>query len=385
MKIKSIKNCKNLKNKKVLLRVDFNVPIKSGKVADDYRIQKSLPTIKYLLKNGVIVIIVSHLGRPDGRDKKLSLKPVVKYLENNLKRKVEFVPDFEKIKKLKSKLVMLENIRFYKDEKKDENNFSKKLASIADIFVLDGFGVAHRSSGSVAGVAKFLPSYAGLLLEEEINGLSKIISKPKKPFVVILGGAKMETKIPVLKNVLPKADYVLPGGGIINICLLAEGYKIGNSLADKNLKNIALKYCKSKKFIMPVDVVVGDMEGKKYRLVKLEKKPHQVCKKGEAILDIGPETTNLYAKYIKKAKTLVLNGAMGYFEQHPYEHGTYAIAGLFSARSKGIAYGVSGGGETVEVLRKLKIIDDVDLVSTGGGAMLEFLSGNKLPGLEALK
>ncbi|MFZ2190157.1 MAG: phosphoglycerate kinase [Candidatus Magasanikiibacteriota bacterium] len=416
MKIKTIKQVRNLAGKRVLLRVDFNVPIKinpstkaQGKVADDKRILVSLPTIEYLLKQKAKVILVTHLGRPagyngkekSGYDKKFSLRPVVKKTSELLEKKIIFVEDkkigrsedqkiyFDNAKKIIDKMktgeiVMLENMRFFPEEAKDIVDLSKKLASLGDIFVLDGFAVAHRSAASVSGVAKYLPSYAGLLLEREIAGLSKVMNKPKKPFVLILGGIKMETKIPVIKNLLPKCDYALIGAGIINTYLWAKGYKVGDSAVDKDYKKEILKYCSSKKVIKPVDVVVGTMDGKKYRHVVLDKKPNQICKKGEAILDCGPGTVQLYAKYIKKAQTLVWNGPMGFFQVKPYDIGSFSIARLVAGRAKGKAFGVIGGGETLQTMELVGMTEYVDLVSTGGGAMLEFLSGKKLPGVEAV-
>ncbi|MBI4992607.1 MAG: phosphoglycerate kinase [Candidatus Magasanikbacteria bacterium] len=393
MKIRTIKQIHNLKNKRVLVRVDFNVPLEKGKVAEDARLIASLPTIEHLIKKGAKVILVSHLGRPEGFDKKLSLSPVAKRLENLMGRqvkllKIERLKDYrnevvDQISKMKNdEVVMLENIRFFPDEAKDENNFGKTLSGIADIFVLDGFAVVHRDSGSVTGVAKHLPSYAGLLLEKEIVGLSKAIEKPKKPFVLVLGGAKMETKLPVLKNLLSKADYVLIGGGIFNTYLWAKGCKVGKSLIDKEYKNEALKLLKNKKVILPVDFVVGKENGDKARVQDTSYKI-QVTN-NEAIYDIGPQTIRLYARYIKKAQTIVWNGAMGYFEQKPYDVGTLSIARLVASRSKGKAFGIIGGGETLQAMEKVKMMEFVDLVSTGGGAMLEFLSGQRLPGLKLL-
>ncbi|HBU06797.1 MAG TPA: phosphoglycerate kinase [Candidatus Magasanikbacteria bacterium] len=409
MKIRSIKQLKNLKNKRVLLRVDFNVPIKNNKVADNKRILVSMPTIEYLLKQKAKVIIVTHLGRPEGYngkaksgyDKKFDLSPVVKKISELLKKKIIFVGDkkigrpedqkiyFDSAKKIIDKMkageiVMLENMRFFPEEAKDITELSKKLASLGDIYVLDGFAVAHRAAASVSGVAKYLPSYAGLLLEKEITGLSKAMDKPKKPFVLILGGVKMETKIPVIKNLLPKCNYALIGAGIINTYLWAKGYKVGDSVVDKDFKKEILKYCNSKKVIKPVDVVVGTMDGKTYRHVMINKKPNQICKTGESILDCGPGTIQLYAKYIKKAETLVWNGPMGLFQTKPYEIGSFSIARLVASRAKGKAFGVIGGGETLQAMELVGMTEYVDLVSTGGGAMLEFLSGKKLPGVVAV-
>ncbi len=405
MKIRTIKQIKNLKNKHILLRVDFNVPIKKDpsagaqgkKIIDDSRIKASIPTIEYLLKKKAKVILVSHLGRPEGYDKKLSLAPVAKRLSELLRKKVELV----KIKRLEDYFgknvgaygntpVLLENIRFFNGDKDGVGtgfDLSKQLANLADIFVLDGFAVAHRASASVSGVAKHLPSYAGLLLEKEIIGLSKAIQKPKKPFVVILGGVKMETKIPVLKNLLPKADCVLIGGGIFNTYLWAKGYNVGKSLIDKEYKKEALALLKNKKVVLPIDVVVGreDGSGVKVSRIPYPVSRHRLCGMDYGIYDIGPETIRLYAKYIKKAQTIVWNGAMGYFEQKPYDTGTLSVARLVASRSKGKAFGIIGGGETLQAMEITKMGEYVDLISTGGGAMLEFLSGKKLPGVETVK
>jgi phosphoglycerate kinase len=395
MQIKSIESAGNIIGKRVLLRADFNVPLKNGKVADDYKIFKSLPTIKYLIKSKAAVIIVSHLGRPRGYDSKLSLKPVAKYLESLLGKKVHFISSKHPEKLLSEAatavqaikygdVALLENIRFIKGEEENKKIVAKGLAQLADLFVLDGFAVSHREAASVSGVAKYLPAYSGILLEEEINGLSKLLIKPKRPFVVVLGGAKADTKIPVLKKLLPLADKILLGGGIANTWLWAKGFPAGSSLIDKERAKKVLLYARKKKVVMPVDMVAGYSDGKKAMVIKVDKH-FKVPNKSMGLYDIGPETVRLYAKHIKEAQTLVWNGALGYFEQHPYEYGTYSIARLFAQRSKGKAFGVCGGGETVEVVRKLHLLKDIDLVSTGGGAMLEFLSGKKLLGVEAVK
>ena len=399
MKLKTLKQIKNLKDKRVLVRVDFNVPIKNGKVQDDSRIRASLPTIKYLLENDAKVILVSHLGRPEGMDKKLSLAPVLEKLKqiSNFKSTSleDRFPIFNQlpivnleqakiaIETMKQgQVIMLENIRFFEEEEKNDKKFAKQLAKLVDVFVLDGFAVAHRETASVSGVAKYLPAYAGLLLESEILNLSQLMIKPKKPYIAVLGGAKIETKLPVLKSVLKHADFILLGGGLVNTCLWAKGYEIGKSLLNKDFKKEALRLWKNKKIIFTVDVVVGDLKGKKYRVVNLNKKNE--IKNSEAILDIGPATIRLYTKYIKSAQTLVWNGAMGYFEQKPYDIGTLSIARLVASRSKGKAFGVIGGGETIQTMEMVGMMSDIDFISTGGGAMLEFLSGKKLPGLKAL-
>lgn len=390
--MKSIADVKNLANKKVLVRVDFNIPIVKARIVSDYKLIRSLPTINFLLKAGAVVILVSHLGRPKGKEKSLSLKPIAGRLEKLLQKKVNFKnistgADWKKLQKEISvadsrSLFMLENIRFLKDEETESSDLSKKLSDLCDLFVLDGFGVAHRRGASVTGVTRYVPAYAGLLLHEEISILSTVLRRPKRPLVVMLGGAKAETKIPVLKKLLPIADYILIGGGIFNTYLSAKGKKIGNSVKASNLESLILKYCQNKKVIFPLDVVVGSDSGKDARSVAVEKLN---ITKREAIYDIGPETVRLFAGYIKKSKTLIWNGAMGMFEQHPYQYGTYALIRLFAARARGAAFGICGGGETVEILEELHLMPEIDLVSTGGGAMLEYLSGAKLPGLESLK
>ena len=387
MRFSSLKQIKNLANKRVLMRVDFNVPVKNGQVKETYKIEKSLATIKYLLDNGARVILASHLGRPKGVEKDLSLKPVAKVLEKMLGEKVAFCECFPGNRCGECdryRVSLLENIRFYPGEEANDKNFAKQLSALADVFVLDGFAVAHRDSASVTGVAKYLPTYAGLLLSEEIIGLSRVIEHPKKPLVVMLGGVKMETKIPVLKNLLKIASQILVGGGIANTYFWAKGHQVGASLVDKDFKKEILKICSNKKIILPVDVVVGDEKGKNVRVEIVDRKHVLNLKNNEAIYDIGPRTVGLFAKYLKSANTLVTNGALGYFEQPPYHHGTFALTRLLAARSRGKAFGVAGGGETVEILQKLNLMNEMDLVSTGGGAMLEFLSGKKLPGVQVV-
>ncbi|EKD67256.1 MAG: hypothetical protein ACD_48C00511G0002 [uncultured bacterium] len=396
----SITKAKNLSGKVVLVRVDFNVPIHRKKVLDDSRLVASLPTIQYLMETGAKVVLMTHIGRPEGKIvASLKVDPVVERLSELLKRKVKKLEtgnwklsDAKKVALVKEigklrpgQVAMMENMRFSKDEEKDTGTLSQELAALGDIFVLDGFAVAHRASASVSGIPKYIKGYAGKLLTTEIQGLSKVLNTPKTPFVAILGGAKMETKIPVMKNLVEKADAVLIGGGIVNTYLLAKGYRVGDSLVDKEFQVDAIKYCKRKNVIIPVDVVVGTKDGKKVRVVKIKKTPHDICKKGEGIFDIGPETLRLYATHIKNAKTLVWNGAMGYFEQKPYDVATLTVARLVASRSKGKAFGVIGGGETLQAMEMVGMTADVDLVSTGGGAMLEFLAGDTLPGIYALQ
>lgn len=373
------------------MRVDFNVPLKNGRVAEDFRVQGSVPTIQYLLKQGAGIVVVSHLGRPKGYDKKLSLLPIVSVLEKYLKVPVQFVPfkneaTFNRATRFLTvapgSVVLLENIRFLEGEEKNSVPLAKTLAKLAHYFVSDCFAVAHRTSASITGVAKFLPSFAGLLMEKEVITLGKVMRKPKQPLVLVLGGAKAETKIPIIKNFLSSAQSILVSGGIANTYWAATGHNLGTSLVDVNKLAIVKRLCSHKNIVLPIDVVVGSADGKKNRVELLSKKLH--LKQSEAIWEIGPATVELFAKIIKKANTIILNGATGRFEVHPYEQSTFALSRLVAARSKGKAFGVVGGGETVQVIKNLGLEHDIDFVSTGGGAMLEFLGGKKLPGVQVV-
>lgn len=391
--IETIKKVRNLEGKRVLVRVDVNVPIHQKKVTDDTRLHAIIPTIQYLLDKQARVILIGHLGRPEGKKKvSLSLAPVCARLSVLLKKKVTQLPGYKgdaverAIVRMKpGSVVMLENIRFCSDEEGNKGMLGEYLSLLGDIYVNDAFSVSHRDDASIVGIAPHLPSYAGLCMDKEIKGLQKIMEATKRPAVLVLGGAKSETKIPVLKNFLNRADIILLGGALFNTYLFSLGYAVGNSLVDKTVALEAKKYAGNKKVIKPIDVIVGSLDGKKYRHVLLKKNRKDVCKKGEAILDIGPETIAFFASYIHEAQTIVWNGAMGYFEQTPYDVGTKSIARLIGARSKGKAYGVIGGGETIQIMGQVGMSQYVDLISTGGGAMLEFLSEKKLPGIEALQ
>jgi len=387
--MKSISSQKNLQSKVVLVRVDFNVPLKGEEVVDDTRLEASLPTIQHLVKQKAKVVLLSHLGRPGGQTvRSLKLDPIAKRLSTLLKKKVEKVTLKQAKKAINTmrdgQVLLLENVRFEKGEQENARSLAKDFAELGDMFVLDGFAVAHRKSASVSGVTKFLPSFAGLLLEKEIQGLDKL-KKAKSPFVAIIGGAKIQTKLPVIKAMKRKADAVLLGGGLINTWLYAKGYKIGASLVEKKLKEDALKQCAGKKVIKPIDVVVGNLKGTSFRVVEIGKQK-KLCEPNEMILDIGPQTIQLFAQHIKKAKTIVWNGATGMFEVEPYNLGTMAVAHAVAERAKiKSVYAVVGGGETVQVMDMYVKNNSVDLISTGGGAMLEYLAGNKLPGIAALK
>ncbi len=398
--VRSLRSVKNIFGKKVLVRVDTNVPIKDGRILDDTRIRAIIPTLQFLIKKKAKIIIIAHLGRPEGVVvPNLTLDPIAVRLGQLLKRHIEKIPseDWKKssgifkmvqtmIEVMKpGQLVMLDNIRFSPDETNNKGNLAKQLASLADFFVQDGFSVCHRADASVLGIAKLLPSYAGLLLVNELQGLDKIFHASPQRFLVILGGAKMETKLPVLKKFLKISGNIVVGGGIANTILAARGYDVGASLVDKNLFATAKRLARNKKIVMPHDVVVGNKEGTSWRIVTVDSKPHGLCEKDEAILDIGPATITLVRNYIDKAKTLVWNGALGYFEQQPYDEGTFAVARAIAQRQQKGIFSVVGGGETVEVIQELNLSKKFGLVSTGGGAMLEFLAGNKLPGIKVLE
>jgi len=401
MSITSIARARNLKDNIVLVRVDFNVPIERKKVLDDTRLLASLPTIEYLIEKGAKIVLMTHIGRPKGTVvASMKVDPVIERLSELLgkkvkkletrdwrlsdKKKLEIIKQIDSLKP--GQVAMMENIRFSPDEKKNTGTLGQELAMLGDIFVLDGFAVAHRPAASVVGVAEHAEKrYAGKLLMKEIVGLSKVLNKPKGPFVAVLGGIKVETKIPVMKNFFKKADTILIGGGLVNTYLYVKGYDIGTSVVDKALAEEALKYCKKKNVIKPVDLLVGTHDGKNVRVVDIKRTPHEICKKNEGVYDVGPKTVQLFASYIKQANTLVWNGAMGYFEQKPYDVGTLTIARLVAKKSKGQAYGIIGGGETLQAMDMVDMMNDIDLVSTGGGAMLEYLSGKELPGIIALK
>ncbi len=397
---RKISEVKNLKNKIVLVRVDFNVPLKNGKVVDDSRIVASLSTITYLQKQKARVVLMAHLGRPNGKvSKEFSLKPVAGLLGKKLKQPVKLIDlgggevDPKKFGQAKNEIanlrsgqvIMLENTRFLVGEENNDQNLSQILASLAHLFVFDGFAVAHRGAASVSGVAKFLPAYAGLLMASEVENLTKIIQKPKHPFVAIVGGAKMETKIPVLKSLVKSADTIIVGGGIVNTILAARGYGIGNSICEPELFNVAKLIAKNKKIILPIDVIVGDRSGQNWRVVEIGKKAHEICGKNEAVFDIGPASVALFESELAKVKSALWNGAMGWFEQTPYGEGTFAIANMLAAATKRGAFTVAGGGETVAVLLAKKLNKKISFISTGGGAMLEFFSGEKLPGVKILE
>ncbi|MDI3496244.1 MAG: phosphoglycerate kinase [Patescibacteria group bacterium] len=376
----------NLENKRVFLRVDLNVPFKDTKVLDDYKIYKAIKTIEALLHKKAIIIIATHLGKAKGRyDKTLSTEPIAKYLAKILGKRIKFVPEVigkETKKAIKNAvagdIIFLENLRFKKEELENDTKFAKELASLADIYINDALAVSHRKQASVAAIKNYLPSFSGLLLESELKAFARVL-KPKKPLVIIMGGAKIKTKAPLIANLYKNSTYILLGGGLANSFLKYNKLEIGKSLYDAEGVKIIKKLMKdksySRKIILPLDVVVLTKEG------KIQAKNVKKVLKTDNILDIGPETISLYSTYIKEAQTLVWNGPMGKFEDVNFRAGTTAIAILVASRSSGYAYGVVGGGETVAALRGVRMIEYVDFVSTAGGAMLAYLGGEEMPGL----
>lgn len=391
--IKTISD-RNISGQTVLLRVDFNVSSLDGiTIADDIRIRQTIPTLSQLLKNGNKLILLSHLDRPEKRDPKYSLKMVAKHLQTLLpKYTVTLVDDFlsEKGKKIienqkQKEIVMLENIRFYPGEKDNERSFAKQLAGLASVFINDGFGVCHRSEASIVGIPRYLPSYAGLLLEKEVETIARVMKKPKKPFVAIIGGAKISTKIAVLSKLLDMADYLLIGGALANTMLLAQGYAIGKSVAEPSEKKtaVSLFYLAAQKnavLVLPDDAVVGLPHEKSNggEVVSIANIP-----KSQYILDIGPLTEAKFGSIIAKAGTIIWNGPMGLTENKNFARGTDFLYYAIAQNEK--AFSVVGGGDTLAAISRKEYLDKITHVSTGGGAMLEFIEKGTLPGIEALR
>ncbi|MFA4999840.1 MAG: phosphoglycerate kinase [Patescibacteria group bacterium] len=390
MKINSLSKIKSLSGRTVFLRVDFNVPLQDGKIIEDHKIKAVLETIEFLVVHRARLIIATHLGKPKGREEGYSVRPVAARLKKLLKKPVRFFSDplsprtAAALKKMRDgEIALLENLRFYQGEYNNDSAFARSLAALADVYVNDAFAVSHRAQASVAAIKKYLPSYAGLLLEKEIIALSRIL-KPKKPLVVVMGGAKIETKAPLLAKLYPLADKILLGGALANNFFKFQKLEVGRSLIDKGkisemaVKKFFPRSVLASKIVLPGDVIVKDSKGRA-RLKKIS-----ALLRTDQIFDIGPETISAYAGYLKKARTLVWNGPMGKFEESSFSHGTLAIARLVAARSSGRAYGVIGGGETVAALEKTGMAEYVDWISTAGGAMLTYLGGGKMPGLDKI-
>ena len=383
----------DLKGKKVLVRCDFNVPMDENQnITDNRRIVAAIPTIKYLLENNCAIILCSHLGRPKGEFKpEFSLKPVAKELSRLLDIDVKMAKDVigEDAKKLASNLhqgeiMLLENVRFHREETDNDENFAKELASFAEIFVNDAFGAAHRAHASTAGVAKFLPAVSGFLIEKELNFLGNAISNPERPFVAILGGAKVSDKIGVIDSLLEKVDTLMIGGGMAYTFFKAQGYNVGNSICEEDkldLAKEAMEKAKAKgvKLLLPIDTKIGkefkpDTESKTVAWTEIPD--------GWEGFDIGEKTIEMFAEELKTAKTVIWNGPLGLFEFDQFAIGTNAIAKILADLD---ATTIIGGGDSAAAVEKIGLSDKMTHISTGGGASLEFLEGKKLPGIEALQ
>jgi phosphoglycerate kinase len=385
---KTIKDI-NVRGKRVLVRVDYNVPIQDGNVGDDTRIRAAMPTLDYLLDHGAAVILCSHLGRPKGSpNPKYSLRPVAIYLAELTGRPVAFSEDcVGPVAEAAANalqpggVLLLENTRFHPEEEKNDPEMSKQLASLADLYVNDAFGSAHRAHASTEGVARFLPAAAGFLLEKEIRYLGQAIANPQPPFVAILGGAKISDKIGVIRNLLNKADQVLIGGGMANTFFKAQGYPVADSLVEDEVLDTARDLLQdgSNKLRLPVDVVIGDRFDAQ---AESKTMPMGPVPEGWRILDIGPETISAYAKTISGAGTVVWNGPMGVFEFPRFAQGTFELA---KAVATSTALTIVGGGDSVAAIQQSGMAERITHISTGGGASLEMLEGLELPGVAALQ
>ncbi len=393
MNKKTVKDI-DVKGKKVLVRCDFNVPFdENGNISDNRRIVAALPTIKYLLENNCKVILCSHLGRPKGEfNKEFTLAPVAKELSKLLGKDVKLAEDIvgESAKKLTSEMkegevVLLENVRFDAREEKNDEEFSKDLASLAEIYVNDAFGTAHRAHSSTTGVASFLPAVSGFLIEKELNFLGSALENPERPFVAILGGKKVSDKIGVIDSLLEKVNTLIIGGGMAYTFFRSMGYTVGNSICEEDKLDLArdlMKKAEEKgvKLMLPVDNVVADKFGPDANAKVVDS--HEIPDGWEG-LDIGPETAKLYSEELKNAKTVIWNGPVGLFEFDKFANGTNALAKTLSELTN--ATTIIGGGDSAAAVEKIGLSDKFTHISTGGGASLEFLEGKKLPGIEALQ
>ncbi len=384
-----------VKGKKVLMRVDFNVPLKNGVITDDNRIVQALPSIKYVLENGGLLILASHLGRPGGEPNlEYSLKAVSEHLATLIEAKVHFAKDCigKETKELISKanfgeVVVLENVRFYKEETDNDDSFSKELASLADVFVNDAFGSSHRAHASVSGVTKYLqPAASGFLLDKEIRYLSESVNSPNRPFVAILGGAKVSDKIGVIENLIDKVDTIIIGGGMTYTFYKAKGFNIGNSLLEEDKIGLALELMEKAekagvKLMLPFDSVVSQefSNDSEYKIVD-----EDGIEDGWMGLDIGPQSTIAFGNTIKNAKTVLWNGPMGVFEMSNFADGTFGVAEALAEATTFGATTIIGGGDSAAAIKAAGLSEQVSHVSTGGGASLEYLEGKVLPGVSSL-
>lgn len=374
-------------DRRVLVRCDFNVPLENGEITDDRRITEALPTIKYLLENGAAVILCSHMGRPKGVTPEFSLKPVATRLSELLDQEVPLLPDCvgpeveAACKALKpGQVVLLENVRFHPEEEKNDPAFARQLANLADVYVNDAFGTAHRAHASTAGVADYLPSAAGFLIGKEIEFLGKAVNNPERPFVAIMGGSKVKDKIALIDNLLPKVDTLIIGGGMAYTFLKAQGLEIGKSLLDETSIDYAAQLLRDnpEKLLIPTDFIVAPEFAPDSPATTVQANGIPADQMG---LDIGPDSRATFAKIIERAGTVLWNGPVGVFEMDAFAEGTKAVAAAM-AKCKGLT--IVGGGDSAAAVEKFGFADDMSHVSTGGGASLEFLEGKELPGIAAL-
>ena len=392
--MKYIKNLENLNKKIVLLRLDLNVPLKNGEILDQTRIDKILPILSFLIEKKSKILVVSHIGRPKGKvDKDLSLKPICENLEKKLNKRISLIQDdILDLKKenlfinSNEQIIFLENIRFYDEEEKNDCNFSKNLSRLADIFVNDAFSCSHRAHASISKITEFLPSYAGIQLEKEINALTKITTEIKKPISCIIGGSKISSKVGIIKNLIPKFDNIIIVGGMANNILNYKGHPIGKSIKEINIEILVEEIFKtaknySCKILYPEDVVVGKSMSGNGEIKLLNN-----VKNDDFILDIGPKTINKIKDIIENSKTILWNGPAGYFENPSFALGSIEIAKKIVEKNKNDGFfSVAGGGDTIAVINQINALKNFNFVSTAGGAFLEFLEGKELPGIKALK
>ncbi|KPJ85315.1 hypothetical protein AMJ57_03455 [Parcubacteria bacterium SG8_24] len=393
MRLNKMTQLRKLEGRRVLVRVDFNVPLGPKGEVDQgagLKIKAALPTIRFLSTRGARVILVSHLGRPERWQRRLSLAPVAAYLETRLKVPFRFVKesivDDEKVDRRLAKMkdgevTLLENIRFYKGEEKNDPFFVRRLASFAEIFVNDAFATAHRAHASNAGVAELLPSYAGKLLDKEVSSLNRVLQEPRRPFVVLMGGAKLTTKLPTMQRLLKVADSILVGGGMANGFFRAKGLSIGRSAVSPVDVRLAKPLVSKRKIVLPTDVLVADELSNE---AKVRVTSPDDIRDDEYVVDVGTQTVRQFADILKGAQTIVWNGPVGMFEVRKFSHGSIILGRVIASRSSGKAFGVVGGGDTIPCLEQTGMAEYVDHVSTGGGAMLEFLAGKELPGITPL-
>jgi len=391
--MKNIKDQENLNQKKVLLRLDLNVPFKNGLISDETRINKIVPILDFLIKKKSNIIIISHVGRPKGKvNETYSLKPICENLEKKIKKKIKLLDNniftLKKEDLFKSpddQIVFLENIRFYKEEEENDTSFAKHLASLADFYVNDAFSCSHRAHASVSKITQFLPSFAGLQLETEIEALKKVTTEIKKPITCIIGGSKISTKIGIIKNLIPKFDNIIIVGGMANNILNYKGNNIGKSIKEndyemtvKEIFEISKNH--SCKISFPVDVLVGKNMDDKSKVKELND-----IENDDMILDIGPKTIEKIKNIIENSKTVLWNGPAGYFENPNFAKGSHEIAKQIVKKNKDSSiYSVIGGGDTIALINQINIAEEFNFVSTAGGAFLEYLEGKELPGIKAL-